>query len=160
VKMDLNAYFRKLTQKFESDPNRFSTLQRMVEDEMEYGTAKSPNSATEALTWTRRGITFLRQFLDGYEQGETDLAKCCAEAYSKTLKPHHDWVVRGVYTIACKSAATKDQFTASLAVSPTDVGTEAFERQLKSDLISCLAGIDRCLKAVDKYESDARTQAD
>lgn len=131
-----------------------------------------------------RGLAFLRQFLHGYEQGQADLAACSAEAYSKTLKPYHDWVVRGVFTvrsspvstvllaahtdllfqIACKSAVARDHFTALLAVRSEDAGKEVFERQLRSDLISCLAGIDRCLKSLDKlynkYELDARMLAD
>ena len=47
-------FFQKLQKKFDSGPDRFQTLQSIVNSEITEGTTKAKNSATDALMWLKR----------------------------------------------------------------------------------------------------------
>ena len=47
-------HFQKLSVKYELDPEKFVTLQAMVESELSAGSQNAKNSATDALLWLKR----------------------------------------------------------------------------------------------------------
>eukprot|EP00058_Branchiostoma_floridae_P027354 XP_002612845.1 hypothetical protein BRAFLDRAFT_118409 [Branchiostoma floridae] len=63
VKSDINGNILKLTKKYSTDPDRYSTLQDIVKQEMAEKTTKAKNSATDALLWLRRALEFHQHFL-------------------------------------------------------------------------------------------------
>uniref|UniRef100_A0A6I8NTU7 Maturin n=1 Tax=Ornithorhynchus anatinus TaxID=9258 RepID=A0A6I8NTU7_ORNAN len=44
-----------------------------------------------------RGLKFLKGFLTEVKNGEKDIQTALNNAYGKTLRQHHGWVVRGVF---------------------------------------------------------------
>lgn len=111
-----------------SVPNNFPTLQSIVRHEVQAEVAQVRNSATEALLWLRRGLKFLKEFLSEVNKGEQDIQGALSEqswtysnawhavlshrhvssrsislykdnAYGKTLRQYHGWVVRGVFAV-------------------------------------------------------------
>jgi pleckstrin family protein A (phosphoinositide binding specific) protein 8 len=54
VKMDINGNIAKLMKRFDSNPNQFSTLQMMINNEILSNTCTVKNSATDALLWLKR----------------------------------------------------------------------------------------------------------
>ncbi|XP_049641265.1 pleckstrin homology domain-containing family A member 8 isoform X1 [Suncus etruscus] len=99
VKMDLVGNIKKVNQKFITNREEFSTLQKIVLHEVEAGVAQLRNSATEALLWLKRGLKFLKGFLTEVNNGERDIQIALNNAYGKTLRQHHGWVVRGVFAL-------------------------------------------------------------
>lgn len=51
--------FQKLREKFAQDPEKFKTLQDIVESEIATETTTAKNSATDALLWLKRLVTDL-----------------------------------------------------------------------------------------------------
>uniref|UniRef100_A0A914X4J5 Pleckstrin homology domain-containing family A member 8 n=1 Tax=Plectus sambesii TaxID=2011161 RepID=A0A914X4J5_9BILA len=153
VKMDLNGNIRKLTQKYQVDQEKFSTLQAMVQNEIDKKTTEKANSATDALLWLKRGISFLREFIQCFENGEENLTECANKAYGLTLKRHHGWVVRGIFSIASNAMPGRDDFLTALCFeeNKSDVDLSELLKQLRRDITSYVAGIDRCLRALNVF---------
>ncbi|XP_051856383.1 pleckstrin homology domain-containing family A member 8 isoform X2 [Antechinus flavipes] len=97
VKMDLVGNIKKVNQKYITNKEDFSTLQKIVLHEVSAGVAQVRNSATEALLWLKRGLKFLKGFLTEVKNGEKDVQRALNSAYGRTLRQHHGWVVRGVF---------------------------------------------------------------
>jgi hypothetical protein len=64
-------------------------------------------------------------------------------AYTKTLKQYHNWVVRGIFSLALRSVPGKENFLACLSVDPNDFynNPDGFEKQVTIFFISCLLTI-------------------
>nr|XP_044992157.1 pleckstrin homology domain-containing family A member 8 isoform X2 [Jaculus jaculus] len=97
VKMDLVGNIKKVNQKYITNKEEFTTLQKIVLHEVAADVAQVRNSATEALLWLKRGLKFLKGFLTEVKNGEKDIQTALNNAYGKTLRQHHGWVVRGVF---------------------------------------------------------------
>ena len=65
----------KIRTKFETNEEKFNTLQAIVLDEKATNTSSVANSATDAIMWLKRGLTFVKEFLKNVTQGEQDLTK-------------------------------------------------------------------------------------
>jgi len=55
--------FQKLREKFAQDPEKFKTLQDIVESEVEAKTTLAKNSATDALLWLKRLVSYFINIL-------------------------------------------------------------------------------------------------
>uniref|UniRef100_A0A674CES6 Pleckstrin homology domain-containing family A member 8 n=1 Tax=Salmo trutta TaxID=8032 RepID=A0A674CES6_SALTR len=97
VKMDFTGNIKKIHQKLSSDPGSFPTLQTIVLHEVQTDVARVRNSATEALLWLKRGLKFLKEFLSLVNSGERDIPGALGNAYGRSLRQYHGWVVRGVF---------------------------------------------------------------
>ncbi|XP_041727674.1 pleckstrin homology domain-containing family A member 8 isoform X2 [Coregonus clupeaformis] len=97
VKMDFTGNIKKIHQKLSSDPGSFPTLQTIVLHEVQTGVSRVRNSATEALLWLKRGLKFLKEFLSQVNSGERDIPGALGNAYGRSLRQYHGWVVRGVF---------------------------------------------------------------
>ncbi|NP_001337904.1 pleckstrin homology domain-containing family A member 8 isoform 6 [Homo sapiens] len=73
VKMDLVGNIKKVNQKYITNKEEFTTLQKIVLHEVEADVAQVRNSATEALLWLKRGLKFLKGFLTEVKNGEKDI---------------------------------------------------------------------------------------
>ena len=51
-------FLQKLSKKHQEDPEKFKTIQDIVNSEIEAGTTKAKNSATDALLWLKRYIYY------------------------------------------------------------------------------------------------------
>ncbi|XP_066270555.1 glycolipid transfer protein-like isoform X2 [Branchiostoma lanceolatum] len=113
VKSDIKGNIKKLTQKYSTDPARYSTLQAMVKQEM---ATKDKNSATDALLWLNRALQFIRQILVGIATGEKDLTKVAKKAYEDSLKKYHGWMVQGIFSLAMKAVPYYNDFVTKVAL--------------------------------------------
>nr|XP_022319259.1 pleckstrin homology domain-containing family A member 3-like isoform X2 [Crassostrea virginica] len=103
VKMDFQGNIRKIQQKYSTNPSSFTTLQTMVLTEVDCKHHRISSSATVALLWMKRGLQFIREFLKEILNNQQDLSLAASNAYSRSLKPFHGWVVRGVFAVAVKA---------------------------------------------------------
>ncbi|XP_033101989.1 pleckstrin homology domain-containing family A member 8-like isoform X2 [Anneissia japonica] len=130
VKMDVNGNIKKLQQKYSTDPVAFDTLQKIVMQEIDNNTTQVKNSATDALMWLRRALSYICEFLTDIKNGQRDLSVAANNAYAKTLKQYHGWVVRGVFALAAKAVPTYGDFIRFVSVDEDDVEKPEYERQL------------------------------
>ncbi|XP_069814815.1 pleckstrin homology domain-containing family A member 8 isoform X2 [Dendropsophus ebraccatus] len=97
VKMDFVGNIKKINQKYITNKEELTTLQKIVLHEVNNNLSQVRNSATEALLWLKRGLKFLFQFLTEVKRGENNIQTALSNAYGKTLRQYHGWVVRGVF---------------------------------------------------------------
>jgi len=114
VKSDINGNITKLRKKFLANPAKFTTLQAMVEDEIEQKTTKSKGSATDALLWLKRALTFIRILFEQVLTNEPDLSKCVTAAYEGSLKKYHGWMVQKVFGMAMMAVPYRKDFLIAL----------------------------------------------
>ncbi|XP_054751241.2 pleckstrin homology domain-containing family A member 8-like [Lytechinus pictus] len=154
VKMDVNGNIRKLRQKQSSNPEMFMNLQGMVQQEVRSKTTQVKNSATDALMWLRRTLEFIREFLNEILTGERDMNLAATNAYGRTLKRYHGWVVRGVFALAAKAVPTIEYFLQFLAVNKEDAERDDFENIIFADLKECVTALTKLTTILkDHYEA-------
>ncbi|XP_058533967.1 pleckstrin homology domain-containing family A member 8 isoform X3 [Ochotona princeps] len=149
VKMDLVGNIKKVNQKYITNKEEFSTLQKIVLHEVEADVAQVRNSATEALLWLKRGLKFLKGFLTEVKNGEKDIQTALNNAYGKTLRQHHGWVVRGVFALALRAAPSYEDFVAALTIKEGDHQKEAFSVGMQRDLSLYLPAMEKQLAILD-----------
>ncbi|XP_034030902.1 pleckstrin homology domain-containing family A member 8 isoform X2 [Thalassophryne amazonica] len=160
VKMDFVGNIKKIHQKLMSDPDRFPTLQSIVMHEVETNVAQVRNSATEALLWLRRGLKFLMEFLSEINAGEQDIHGALNNAYGKTLRQYHGWVVRGVFALALRAAPTYQSFTAALVSKEGDELKSGFSSSMHRDLSRYLPAMQKQLTILDALYEEYDLESD
>ncbi|CAG5130381.1 unnamed protein product [Candidula unifasciata] len=153
VKMDFCGNIKKIHQKYESNPSKFTTLQSMVLTEVEGNQHTNSSSATCALLWLKRSLEFIREFLRECNSGSTDMSVCASNAYSRTLKLYHGWVVRGVFAMAIKSLPYRETFLSHLAAGSTEIDTTSsqFEHVLLTDIENFVFHLNRVLTVLSDF---------
>ncbi|XP_022653259.1 pleckstrin homology domain-containing family A member 8-like isoform X1 [Varroa destructor] len=131
VKMDIQGNIDKL-EKHRKD-SRCLTLQTLVQRELDLGTVWSKGSATDALLWLKRALAFICCFLKEAccQPGEVALAQCAAHAYGETLKKHHNFVVKGIFSVAVRALPYYSTFLKTMAPTPQASGHPQYEETLK-----------------------------
>ena len=55
---------------------------------------------THTHTHTNRAMEFIYQFIGEIANGEQALDIAAGKAYSKSLRRHHNWMVRGIFSVS------------------------------------------------------------
>ncbi|MCI4374574.1 hypothetical protein PGIGA_G00007840 [Pangasianodon gigas] len=160
VKIDFVGNIKKVQQKLQSDPDNFPTLQSIVLHEVQMEVAQVRNSATEALLWLKRGLKFLKEFLSEVDAGEQDIHAALNNAYGKTLRQYHGWVVRGVFALALRAAPSYGGFMAALVCHEGDELKEGFMSGMHRDLASYLPAMKKQLAILDALYEEYGLESD
>jgi len=107
VKTDMLSNIKKIRDRMLASPVDSETLQSLVKAEL----ATKKHTATEGLVWLNRGLHFtslsLRQNLTNPSQ---ELADSFRSAYTNTLKPHHSFVVKPIFSAAMSATPYRKDF--------------------------------------------------
>nr|XP_033786627.1 pleckstrin homology domain-containing family A member 8 isoform X2 [Geotrypetes seraphini] len=160
VKMDFVGNIRKINQKFITNKEELTTLQRIVLHELNTNVSQVRNSATEALLWLKRGLKFLKAFLTEVKNGETNIQTALSNAYGKTLRRYHGWVVRGVFALALRASPTYEGFVAALTIREEDALKEGFIDAIKRDLNLYLPAMEKQLNILDTLYEEHGLESD
>ncbi|CAB3978697.1 pleckstrin homology domain-containing family A member 8-like [Paramuricea clavata] len=125
VKLDISGNIKKLTSKYDNDRQSCATLQSMISFEIHSNTCTAKNSATDALLWLKRALQFTNAFLMEINKGERELVVVASNAYSKTLRKYHGWMVRGVFAMAVKAVPYWKDFVKALGSTDSGVAPES-----------------------------------
>ena len=155
VKSDINGNITKLRGKYAQDPEKFVTLQDIVETEIAEGSTKAKNSATDALLWLKRALTFIRIFLESVLSGEQDLVVCAKKAYAESLKMYHGWMVQGVFSLAMKAVPYRKDFMKKLG---PEVEEDEVLKDMKEVVELMAANIDTINEFSQATGQDAKTK--
>ncbi|XP_076459707.1 pleckstrin homology domain-containing family A member 8-like [Babylonia areolata] len=155
VKMDFSGNIRKIQQKQTSaiaagSPG-YPSVQAMVLSEVTARQHTNSNSATVALRWLKRGLEFIREFLREVCSGGPDLAECASNAYSRTLKNYHGWVVRGVFAVAVKALPYRSEFLNHLAAGECDSSSPQYLHSLMGDMEVFLQHLNSVILIIDAF---------
>uniref|UniRef100_A0A3Q3VZT8 Pleckstrin homology domain-containing family A member 8 n=1 Tax=Mola mola TaxID=94237 RepID=A0A3Q3VZT8_MOLML len=160
VKMDFVGNIKKIHQKLISDPDSFPTLQSIMLHEVQTNVAQVRNSATEALLWLRRGLKFLKEFLSEINAGKQDIQGALNNAYGKTLRQYHGWVVRGVFALALRAAPSYQSFSAALVSREGDELKSGFASGMHRDLGVYLPAMEKQLAILDVLYEEYNLESD
>jgi hypothetical protein len=81
------------------------------------------------------------------------LTDCVCVAYQNSLKMHHNWVVRSIFSIALRSLPTTEKFVCGLANDPNDflLNKKEFHLQIKNEMKLIFQGIDNVLNIINEF---------
>lgn len=111
----------KIRERQNAAPAESKTLQTLVKTEI----GGKSHKATEGLVWLVRGLDFTAQALrHNVDNSTKELADSFTEAYGKTLKPHHGFAVRPIFSLAMKATPYRKDFYAKLGPDQAKVQAE------------------------------------
>ncbi|KAL2855286.1 glycolipid transfer protein domain-containing protein [Aspergillus pseudoustus] len=111
VKNDLNGNIKKVRDRQLAAPGESETLQALVLNELK----TKKHVATEGLVWLVRGLDFTAQALrHNIDNPQKELADSFRDAYGKTLKAHHSFIIKPIFSAAMSATPYRDNFYAKL----------------------------------------------
>eukprot|EP00064_Thunnus_orientalis_P007703 superscaffoldBa00000871_g7725 len=122
IKSDINGNIMKIKAVYLKDPERYVTLQHIVEAEREDHAAEWPKvGATLALMWLKRGLRFIQILLQSLADGDRDennpnlIRVNVTKAYEQALKKYHGWLVQKIFNTALYAAPYRSNFLKALS---------------------------------------------
>ncbi|GAB1608140.1 glycolipid transfer protein-like isoform X1 [Argonauta hians] len=110
IRSDITGNIEKLQTKYNTDPDKFSHLEAMFQDEQEN---KTTDYAGISALWLMRALDFIHIFLSGYVEehmaGEKSqsLHPLIKSSYEKSLSPYHGWIVQKLFSIISITAPSR-----------------------------------------------------
>ncbi|KAI9890714.1 MAG: hypothetical protein M1814_003644 [Vezdaea aestivalis] len=121
VKTDMNGNIKKIRDRQLAFPAESSTLQSLVRSEL----ASKKHVATEGLVWLTRGLDFTSQALrQNLDTPAEELSTSFRAAYGKTLKPHHSFMIKPVFSAAMGATPYRKDFYGKLGAELGSVEVE------------------------------------
>ncbi|KAF2014181.1 glycolipid transfer protein [Aaosphaeria arxii CBS 175.79] len=111
VKSDMSGNIKKIRDRQLAAPTLSTTLQSLVLNEL----AEKKHTATEGLVWLIRGLDFTAQALQrNVSNPAEELSNSFRDAYGNTLKPHHSFIVKPLFSAAMSATPYRKDFYAKL----------------------------------------------
>jgi hypothetical protein len=111
VKKDILGNVKKIRERQLAAPVESESLQALVINELK----TKKHTATEGLLWLVRGLDFTAQALrHNLQKPEEELANSFRNAYGSTLKPHHSFMIKPVFSAAMSATPYRKDFYAKL----------------------------------------------
>eukprot|EP00795_Rhopilema_esculentum_P013711 gene13711-4631_t len=152
VKIDIQGNIKKIRTKFETDEKAFTYLQNMVFQELKSNTCTARNSTTDALLWLKRALEFIHVFLAEICRGEQDLSVAATNAYGRSLRKYHGWVVRGVFSLAVKAVPYRKDFMEALRKSGVNSdGSPTPEQEIVDEMRSCASALGKLVNILCQF---------
>ncbi|EDQ91159.1 uncharacterized protein MONBRDRAFT_14866 [Monosiga brevicollis MX1] len=114
VKGDVLGNIEKIEKAYLIEPDGRHTLQALVQDELTRKVHTASGSATDALLWLQRALSFLCSMLEELANGNHNMSKAASNAYNSTLSKHHNWIVRGLFSVVLQSVPEYSTFIKTL----------------------------------------------
>ncbi|KLU82398.1 HET-C2 protein [Magnaporthiopsis poae ATCC 64411] len=131
VKNDMLGNVKKIRDRLLAAPAESETIQELVVNEIK----TKKHTAAEGLLWLVRGLEFVCIALSqNLAQPDTELADSFRAAYGETLKPHHSFLVKPIFSAAMGAVPYRKDFYAK-------VGSDS--EKVNADLGKYLASLDR-----------------
>ncbi|CAE6430307.1 Glycolipid transfer protein OS=Xenopus tropicalis GN=gltp PE=2 SV=1 [Rhizoctonia solani AG-1 IB] len=117
VQTDISSNIAKVRTRLNSHPAESVTLEKLIVNEKK----ESKQPATEGLMWLLRGLAFTCKALQHCQANETaELSVGFDKSYPQTLKPYHNFVVKGIFTVALKACPYRKDFYEKIGSPPDD----------------------------------------
>ncbi|KAI0368326.1 glycolipid transfer protein [Pilatotrama ljubarskyi] len=147
VQSDLKGNIAKVRARYDAAPEKSSTLELLVENEK----GEKKRTATEGLMWLLRGLSFTCKALQTAQANPTEeLASAFSKSYEATLKKFHNFVVKGIFSVAMKACPYRADFYSKLAADPAG-GPPVPADKLNEELNKWLAALDNIVKRMEAF---------
>ncbi|KAM5516946.1 Pleckstrin-like protein [Fusarium oxysporum f. sp. phaseoli] len=132
-------YLQKLRARHAAAPAESATVQDLVRNELKTG----KHTATEGCLWLIRGLDFTKQGLEHNVQNPSvELSDSFRDAYGNTLKPHHSFMVKPIFSAAMSAVPYRKDFYAKLGDNPEKV---------QADLEAYLASFSKIVAILKEF---------
>ncbi|EWZ82144.1 hypothetical protein NW765_007762 [Fusarium oxysporum] len=139
VKKDILGNVEKLRARHAAAPAESATVQDLVRNELKTG----KHTATEGCLWLIRGLDFTKQGLEHNVQNPSvELSDSFRDAYGNTLKPHHSFMVKPIFSAAMSAVPYRKDFYAKLGDNPEKV---------QADLEAYLASFSKVVAILKEF---------
>ncbi|KAH7890169.1 het-c2 protein [Phlebopus sp. FC_14] len=150
VVSDLEGNITKVRTRYNSHPTESVTLELLLANEKN----EKKRPATEGLMWLLRGLLFTCKALQTAQlDTKVGLADAFTKGYEGSLKKYHNFVVKGIFSLAMKACPYREDFYAKLASDPNG-GPSVPRDKLHEELNKWLDGLDRIVKRMAKVYTD------
>jgi len=147
VQADLKGNITKVRARYDALPAQCATLEELVENEK----GEKKRTATEGLMWLLRGLAFTCKALQVAQKDKNEeLRAAFTKSYEGTLKNFHNFVVKGVFSVAMKACPYRADFYKKLAADPKG-GTPASDERLNETLDKWLAALDNIIVRMETF---------
>ncbi|CBY22881.1 unnamed protein product [Oikopleura dioica] len=150
VKSDVSGNIGKLQGWYEKDKTK-TTLEQLLQAEIDAKSTEAKGSATDALLWLKRGLWMMARFLRGLLDGERDSNKTFQKSYDVTLKPHHNWMVQKLFSVGLKMVPDFEGFVELMA--PKDHPGDK-EKSVLEDMEVYISDMEKILSKIDQFYTD------
>ncbi|KAM0692958.1 hypothetical protein Q7P36_007515 [Cladosporium allicinum] len=121
VKSDMQGNIKKIRDRQLAAPLESDTLQDLVRNELKTG----KHTASEGLLWLVRALDFTAQGLRAnLSNPTTELSESFRTAYGNTLKPHHSFIVKPIFSAAMSATPYRAAFYKNLGDDQARVNKE------------------------------------
>ncbi|KAG8625740.1 hypothetical protein KVT40_006141 [Elsinoe batatas] len=139
VKSDMGGNIKKLKDRKLAAPLDSENLQDLVRNELK----TKKHTATEGLLWLTRGLDFTAQSLrQNLSKPSEELSASFRAAYSNTLKPHHSFIIKPIFSAAMSATPYRKDFYKKLGDDETRVNKELGE---------WLEGLEKNVKILNEF---------
>jgi hypothetical protein len=147
VTSDLKGNINKVQARYDAVPTQSATLEELVKNEQ----GEKKRTATEGLMWLLRGLAFTdAALLSAQANKSEELSVAFTKGYDKTLKQYHNFIVKGVFSVAMKACPYRKDFYAKLAADPAG-GPAVPESTLDKELDKWLGALDLIIKRMETF---------
>jgi hypothetical protein len=131
VKNDILGNVKKLRERQLAAPAESENIQDLCRNELK----TKKHTATEGLLWLIRGLEFTCIALSKNQANATEeLADSFRAAYTTTLKPHHSFMVKPIFSAAMSACPYRKDFYAKLGQD---------DAQVQADMRTYVAALDK-----------------
>jgi len=147
VQSDLRGNIAKVRARYDKAPTLSGTLEKLVENEK----GEKKRTATEGLMWLLRGLSFTCRALQNLQANATEeVTAAFSQAYDVTLKTFHNFMVKGLFSIAMKACPYRVDFFNKLKADPAG-GTPASDEHMNESLNKWLAALDGIVSRLQAF---------
>ncbi|KAK0213136.1 het-c2 protein [Desarmillaria ectypa] len=147
VQSDLKGNIAKVRARYDAVPSQSATLEQLVENEK----GEKKRTATEGLMWLLRGLSFTCKALQNAQLNkEEELSVAFSKSYEVTLKKFHNFVVKGIFSVAMKACPYRVDFYKKLAADPSG-GPSASQDVLNEELDKWLAALSDIVARIETF---------
>ncbi|KAL9041237.1 MAG: hypothetical protein Q9180_001413 [Flavoplaca navasiana] len=139
VKNDMIGNIKKVRDRQLASPNESSTIQSLVLNELK----SKKHTSAEGLLWLVRGLDFTSQALRHTLQNpDVELSTSFRNAYTGTLKPHHSFMVKPIFSAAMSATPYKKDFYIKMGN----------EEKAKVDMAKWLDALEGQVKVLKEFQ--------
>ncbi|KAF8070796.1 glycolipid transfer protein domain-containing protein [Lyophyllum atratum] len=147
VQSDLKGNIAKVRARYDAVPAQSATLEELVENEK----TEKKRTATEGLLWLLRGLSFTCKALQNSQANQSEeLAAAFTKSYEGTLKKFHNFVVKGIFSVAMKACPYRADFYTKLAADPAG-GAPASQEKLNEELDRWLVALAAIISRMEAF---------
>ncbi|XP_039248012.2 pleckstrin homology domain-containing family A member 8-like [Styela clava] len=154
LKNDILGNVEKIRKEFVKDPERYVYIQLIIEDEILRKGHLHSDSATQAVLWMMRGLRTVSAFFNYSTTPEHHSFKIAAsafeEAYSKYLKPYHNFVVCRMFTMGLKLIPNLDYFKKQVVYCDVDTTSPEVENELFRQVQEYQKAMSEVVSSIEK----------